>query len=99
MTDLQLISITINKYLPELKSKYRIKTIGLFGSYVRGEQNKDSDIDILVEYQENTKTTIFTFLDLKEDLSVLLGKEVDLVTKKALKTYIARNVLNEVIYF
>lgn len=79
-----------------LERKYKVKAIGVFGSYVRGEQKKRSDIDILVEYTETPD--FFEFLDLEEYLSNMLGIKVDLVTKNALRPYIGKCILEEVVY-
>lgn len=72
-----------------------MKTIGVLGSYVRGEENKKSDVDVLVEFEE--PIGLFEFMDLEMYLSTLLGVKVDLVSKKALKTYIGKRVLEEVV--
>ena len=79
-----------------MQKKYKIKEIGIFGSYVRGEMNKKSDIDILVEYDE--VPDLIVFIDLKYYLSDLFGIKVDLVMKSALKPNIGKRVLKEVVY-
>lgn len=78
-----------------LKEKFQVKKIGIFGSFARGEQSKNSDIDILVEFYEPVG---WEFFDLQDYLENLLKREVDLVTKKALKPQIKTVVLNEVKY-
>jgi len=83
-------------YKKEIEGKYKVREIGIFGSYVRGEELKGSDIDILVEFKE--PIGLFKFLDLEEYLENLLGKKVDLVSKKALKPQIGKQILKEVIY-
>jgi predicted nucleotidyltransferase len=80
----------------ELRRKYRIKRLGIFGSFVRNEQKKNSDIDILVEFVE--VPGLFKFLEIEDRLSRLLGTKADLVMKDTLKPYIGRHILNEVIY-
>ncbi|MDH4129482.1 MAG: nucleotidyltransferase family protein [Spirochaetota bacterium] len=85
----------IKKVLPELKEKYKIKSLGVFGSYVRGEQNKKSDIDILVEFNETPG--FFDFIELEDELKKLLKIKVDLVSKKSLKVRIGKEILKEVI--
>ncbi len=80
----------------ELEDKYKIKKIGVFGSYVRGEEKKRSDIDILVEFSE--PVGLFEFMDIEEYLEKLLGVKVDLVSKKALKSRIGQHILKEVVY-
>jgi hypothetical protein len=79
-----------------MQEKYGLKTIGLFGSFVRGEQKKNSDLDILVEFER--PIGIFKFLELEEYLSDLLGVKVDLVSRKALKPRIGKRILEEAIF-
>ena len=85
----------LKKLKPELKAKYNVKSIGIFGSYARQEANQDSDIDILVEFSDSIG---WEFVDLKNLLEEKLGKEVDLVTSEALKSEFKEEVLKEVIY-
>ncbi|MCJ7429603.1 nucleotidyltransferase family protein, partial [Candidatus Bathyarchaeota archaeon] len=68
----------------------------VFGSFVRGEQRKASDVDVLVEFVE--PVGFFEFMALEDYLSVLLGVKVDLVSKKALKPRIGERVLSKVAY-
>ena len=79
-----------------LKSRFKVKEIGVFGSFARGEQRKKSDIDILVEFRE--PVDFFEFLDLEDYLENLLDSKIDLVSKKALKPYIGKRILEEVVY-
>ena len=83
-------------YREELKAKYKIKEIGVFGSYVKGKQRKTSDVDILVQFEK--PMGFFKFLELEGELSRLLGVKVDLVTKDALRPNIGQRILKEVIY-
>ncbi|MGH7411661.1 MAG: nucleotidyltransferase family protein [Candidatus Methylomirabilis sp.] len=81
--------------MPELKDRYKVTSMGLFGSYVRQAQRKKSDLDLLVEFQE--PPSLLTFLRLEHDLSDLLGVKVDLVMKDALRPTIARRILSELV--
>jgi len=81
--------------MPELKDRYKVTSMGLFGSYVRQAQRKKSDLDLLVEFQE--PPSLLTFLRLECDLSDLLGLKVDLVMKDALRPTIARRILSELV--
>lgn len=83
----------IRQHLPELSKKYNISYLGIFGSYVRGEQKEDSDLDILVEFSEIPD--LFEFIGLKQDLSDLLKVNVDLVMKSALKPRIGKRILEQ----
>ena len=78
--------------LPVLK-KAGIKRSSLFGSYVRGEQRDDSDIDFLVEYPE--KTSLFDIVALKNSLEESLGKSVDLVGYNVIKPRLKQYILSE----
>lgn len=80
--------------LPRLAREYRVKTLGLFGSYVRHEQTPQSDLDVLVEFNE--LPSLFEFIRLENELSDLLGVQVDLVMKDALKPVIGQRILREV---
>jgi predicted nucleotidyltransferase len=80
----------------DLVEKYKIKEIGIFGSYVKGKQKKRSDIDILVEFKE--VPDLFKFLELERYLERLLKKKVDLVEKTALKPRLKDIILKEAVY-
>ncbi|GIU71460.1 MAG: nucleotidyltransferase [Candidatus Nitrosocaldaceae archaeon] len=86
----------LERELPYLKEKYGVKSLGIFGSYVKGKQKESSDIDILIEFDK--PISIFKFLEIEEHLSNLLGIKVDLVSRKGLKDEIKDNILREVIY-
>jgi len=95
--ELKEIVALLKKQKMLLENKYKVKDIGVFGSYVRREQNSESDIDILVNYKDNS-IDLFDFLELKEYLSDLMGTEVDLVMREGLKPNIGKNILSHVSY-
>jgi len=95
MQDVDGIRRALLRHKAELRKKFKVKTIGVFGSYVRGEQKRGSDVDVLVEFEE--PVGLFEFLALENYLSDLLGVKVDLVSKKALKPHIGERILQEVI--
>ena len=80
----------------KLREKFKVKEIGIFGSYVRGEAKETSDVDILVEFDETP--SLFEFIELETYLSELLGVKVDLIMKRALKPHIKQHILREVVY-
>ncbi len=84
----------LRQNLPELREKYSVSYLGIFGSYIRGEQTKDSDLDVLVQFDK--KPGLFKYIELEDYLSDLLGVKVDLVMKSALKPNIGKRILNEV---
>ena len=77
----------------EILKKYRVKSISLFGSYVRNEQKEESDIDLLVDFQEGA--TLFDFVELQDSLSELLAKKVSIVSRRGLSKYIGPYILKE----
>ncbi len=83
---------------PELYNKFYIKNLGLFGSYVRGENSETSDIDVLIEYEENSPFSLFTLIGAEHFLTELFGIKVDLVNKKSIKPALKDIILNEVIF-
>jgi predicted nucleotidyltransferase len=85
----------LRKHLPELRARYAVQSLGVFGSYVRGEQKPHSDLDVLVEFEQ--APSLFQYIDLENYLSELVGIKVDLVMKKTLKPYIGQRILAEVV--
>jgi len=94
-TDLDYLVDRLRSDLPRLQREYAVRSLGLFGSYIRGNQKKGSDLDILVDFVE--VPGMFRFLDLERDLSHLLKVRVDLVQKEALKPAIGKRILREVV--
>jgi predicted nucleotidyltransferase len=83
----------LHKHLPELHEHYGVRGLWLFGSYLRGEQRKRSDLDVLVEFDR--VPSLFEFIRLERYLSELLTMKVDLVMKSSLKPAIGRHILEE----
>ncbi len=81
--------------LPELGERYRVKSLGLFGSYIRGDEREGSDLDLLVEFTDTPD--LLEFVALGRELSDLLGVRVDLVMKRTLKPIIGERILKEVV--
>lgn len=73
--------------------EFGVRSIALFGSYARGEAHRDSDIDVLVEF--NRPVGLFEFARLKLYLEKLFGREVDLVTPEALRKEMRDDILRE----
>ena len=95
MYSTELIKKKLATYKPVLAEKYKVREIGIFGSYVRGEQEQKSDLDLLVDFAESI--SLIDFIHLENELSVFLGVKVDLVMKTALKPRIGRHILEEVV--
>lgn len=78
-----------------LSNRYGIKSMGIFGSYVRGDQRRGSDLDILVSF--NQTPSLLGFIRLERHLSEMLGVKVDLVIEDNLKPRIGERILSEVV--
>jgi predicted nucleotidyltransferase len=95
MKRLRDIKAVLAEHKTEIQKRFKVKEIGIFGSYAKGKQKAKSDIDVLVEFSE--PVGLFEFMDLEEYLQALFGVKVDLVSKKALKPAIGERILKEVI--
>lgn len=96
MKTLEEIKRDLHSQKSKLVEKYKVKQIGLFGSYVRGEQQPQSDLDILIDFDEYP--SLLEFVGLEDELSQSLGLKVDLVMKSDLKPRIGEYILREVVY-
>jgi len=92
--DKETILAILREHLPELRRDYHVSYLGLFGSYVRGEQRKRSDVDLLVEYSQCPD--LIRYIQLENYLAKLIGRKVNLVMKSALKPTIGIFILREV---
>jgi predicted nucleotidyltransferase len=80
-----------------LAKQYGVAEISIFGSYVRGEQRADSDLDILIELERPARISLIDLVELEFYLSDLLDIKVDLAVKKNLKARIGERILHEAI--
>jgi len=88
--------LQLNKSL--FKEKYNVVKIGIFGSYSREEQTDNSDIDIIVEFEENTQDLFDKKYDLREYLKMKLNKNIDLCREGAIKPLFKPIILKDAIY-
>ncbi len=95
MKSLQEIKSTLHKNKNYLFSEYPIKSIAIFGSYARKQQNNESDLDLLIEL--NDKIGI-RFIDLADEIENLVGFKVDLVSKKGVKDKYYKSMESDLIY-
>lgn len=93
--NMENILIKLKELKPIINARYKVKEIGLFGSFVRGEQGVSSDIDVLVEFEEGAD--LFDLIGLTLYLEEALQREVDVVPKRALRKELRESVLNEVV--
>jgi len=94
--DIALLLRQLRSMLPDLRVRYGVRSLGVFGSYVRGEQGPGSDLDLLVEFDDRP-LSLFDFVRLENEVSDALNLKVDLVEKRALKPYIGQHILAEVV--
>jgi predicted nucleotidyltransferase len=79
--------------IAELCRRYRIKDLSLFGSAARGEMGPDSDIDLLVEFLPGANVSLLRHFSAERELSELLRRKVDLVSKRALREPLRREII------
>ncbi len=96
MKGIENIKKILADHKDELREKYRITAIGIFGSYIRGEQKKKSDIDILVVFDE--PISLLDLVGAENYLSDLLNMKVDLVPKEDLRPELKNIILKETVY-
>jgi predicted nucleotidyltransferase len=93
--ELSYFTEALQKCKPELRERYKVKSLGIFGSYVRNKQQSGSDLDVLVDFDE--APSLFEFLRLENALSDLLGVKVDLVMRDSLRRNIGQQILRETV--
>lgn len=86
---------TLREQLPALAEQYNVVSLEVFGSYVRHEEKKNSDLDVLITFSK--PPSLLKFVRLENHLSDTLGVKVDLVMKDSLKPAIGKNILREVV--
>ena len=85
----------LSTHKSELRKRYNVKEIGIFGSYAREAQKESSDIDILVAFEKTPG--LLKFLELENHLADLLGISVDLVSKEAIREELKETILREAV--
>lgn len=95
MRTLQDIKTLLSNHKKHLFKNYPIKSLAIFGSVSRSEQNEDSDVDILVEFNDRIG---IRFIDLADELETIVGSKVDLVSKKGIKEKYFKSIFSDLIY-
>lgn len=98
MNTQQEILTFLQEHKEELLSRFHLSTIGLFGSFSRGEQKPGSDVDILVDFDENVTDFYTLKMALKAYLSSSFNRSIDLAREKYLKPHAKEQILKDVIY-
>jgi len=92
---LEEIKKVLDSHRQVLKDKYKVKNIGIFGSYVRGEHRAKSDLDVLVEY--DSPVSLLQIVALENHLTALLGVKVDLVPRRNIRKELKESILKETV--
>jgi len=95
MLQVNEIKLLLGSFLPDLKRRYPISNLAIFGSYSRGEATNDSDLDIMVEFNGEIG---WDFFDLANELEKILRKKVDLISSKAIKPHYWNYIKEDLIY-
>ena len=95
MRTLNEIHSILSAHKEELRKRYKVKDMGIFGSYVRGEEEEKSDLDILVEFED--VPDLLKFIELERYLEKLLGIKVDLVRRSAIRPELKRRILKDAV--
>ncbi len=95
MGELDRMEASLRDLKPELERRFGVVRIGVFGSVARGEEDADSDVDVLVELEEPIG---WELVDLQDRLEEVLGRRVDLVTVGALREEMSATVMREVVF-
>ncbi len=91
----QDIVTRLKELKPIITARYKAREIGLFGSFVRGEQEANSDIDLLVEFEDNAD--LFDLIGLALYLEEIFQRQVDVVSRQALRAELRESVLQQVV--
>ena len=95
MKKLKQIQSILASSKAELRKRYKVKELGIFGSYSRGEQKKTSDVDILVRF--NPKATLFDFVGLGNYLEERLKMKVDVVSERGIRPELKSSIVKDVV--
>ncbi len=93
------VKAILKEHKEEESRKYKVREIGIFGSFVCGEQKKRSDIDILVEFDQRNIPGLLKFIKMERYLEKLLRKKLDLVRKGGIRPELRKIILKEVVYY
>lgn len=96
MKSLEEIKSILRKQKLQIRERYGVSKIGIFGSYVRGEQKKKSDVDILVEFEK--PISLLKLVNLENFLADIIGIKVDVVPKEDIRHELKERIIKEVIY-
>ena len=88
----------LKSLLPEIQDQYKIRSLGIFGSYVRGEETAASDLDLLVDFDQDSSVGLIKICELENYLTKQLGIQVDLTLLNEVKSQASQQILSQVVY-
>ena len=97
MATLEELRIVLRALLPTLEQEYGVTSLEIFGSYVRGEQDDESDLDLLVEFDPERDLSLLDLARLQRILTERIGVPVDLVEKRSIKPRLRDRILHEAV--
>ncbi len=95
MKSLQDIKLTLGEHKQQLFTDYPIKSMAIFGSYARKEQDNESDLDLMVEFNDRIG---IRFVDLADEIESIIGFKVDLISRKGIKDKYFQSIQSDLIY-
>ena len=95
MKSLEEVQELLSENLNTLKRRYKIKRLGVFGEYARGEQDDNSEVDILIEFDKGIG---LEFVDLEEQLEKILGERVHIVPKSGVQRKYLKAIRQDIVY-
>jgi uncharacterized protein len=98
MKEFEKIIEKLKELKPYLEKEYSVEEIGVFGSYVRDEQREDSDIDVLVSFDNNARVGLLKFSGMQIFLSGIFNRKIDLVSRRGIHPALKKFILGEVKY-
>ncbi len=97
MKTLEEIKQILREQQPHLRQRYGIQIVGVFGSYVRGEQTAESDVDVLIDLTTESNLSLIGLIELEDQLGGLFGRKADIVIRENLRKRIGQRILAEVV--
>ncbi len=96
MKNINEVETILKMHMSETQTRYGVSKMGIFGSFLRGEQKEGSDIDILVVF--NKPISLLKLVNMENYLSELLGVKVDLIPREDIRPELKEVILKEVVY-
>ena len=89
------VKTILKQHMDELEKQFKVKSIAIFGSYVRGQQREESDIDLVVEF--SSPVSLLHIVSLENHLTDLLGVQVDVIPRRSIRQELRRAILGEAV--